>query len=198
MSIPKIRHMMAGREVADSDTNPIPVSGGEITFVDEFPCLGLAVAASGRMDADVEERIAQASRAFGALHKAVFSDNNHKSETKRKIYQACILPVLLYGSECWIPLRKYISKLNIFHHRCIRTILGISNREQWLRHISMAEVRRRWGDDEIVAIKVTKLRLEWLGHIARMPDHRIPKSTLFSWFSQPRLSGGPIGEGGRM
>ncbi len=52
--------------------------------------------------------------------------------TKKKIYQACILSVLLYGSECWIPLNKHISKLNSFHHRCTRTILGISNKQQWL------------------------------------------------------------------
>ena len=138
----------------------------------------------------MEKRIAQASRAFGALRKAVFSDNNLKLETKRKIYQACILPVLLYGSECWIPLRKHIRKLNTFYHRFIRTILGMSYREQWAQHISMAEVRR-WGDNETAAIKVTKCRLEWLGHLARLPDHRIPKSTLLGWLPQPHPSDGP-------
>ena len=34
---------------------------------------------------DVESRIAQASKAFGALHKAVFRDNNLSLKTKRKI-----------------------------------------------------------------------------------------------------------------
>ena len=72
VSIPKTRHMVAGREAADR----IPVSGREITSVNEFSYLGSVVADSGRMDADVEKRIAQASRAFGALRKAVFSDNN--------------------------------------------------------------------------------------------------------------------------
>ena len=41
--------------------------------------------------------------------------------------------------------RKNINKLNSFHHRCIRTILGIGNRKQWEERISMAEVRR-WGE----------------------------------------------------
>ena len=76
VSIPKTRRIVAGREAADSDATPIPVSGGEITSVNEFSYLGSVVAASGRMDADVEKRIAQASRAFGALRKAVFSNNN--------------------------------------------------------------------------------------------------------------------------
>lgn len=34
-------------------------------------------------------------------------------------------------------------------------------------------------------------RLMWLGHLARMPEHRIPKSVLFGWLSQPRPQGGP-------
>ncbi len=34
-------------------------------------------------------------------------------------------------------------------------------------------------------------RLEWLGHVASMPDHRIPKSMLFGWLSHPRPQGGP-------
>ena len=46
----------------------------------------------------------------------------------------------------------------------------------------MAEVRRRWGDEEAAAEKMRRRRLEWLGHVARMPDHRIPKSVLFGWF----------------
>ena len=100
-------------------------------------------------------------------------DKHLKLTTKRKIYNACVLSVLLYGAECWVLLRKQEKKLNTFHHRCIRNILGITNRQQWSEHISMTEVRKRWGDEEIATDKVKKRRLEWLGHLARMPDHRV-------------------------
>ena len=46
MSIPKTRHLVAGREAADSDATPIQVSGGEITSVNEFLYLGSVVATS--------------------------------------------------------------------------------------------------------------------------------------------------------
>ena len=38
---------------------------------------------------------------------------------------------------------------------------------------------------------VMRRRLEWLGHVAHMPEHRIPKSVLFGWLSHPRPQGGP-------
>ena len=59
---------------------------------------------------------------------------------------------------------------------CVRAcvILGISNQRQW----SAAE-------------KVRKRRLEWLGHVARMPDHRFPKSLLFGWLLESRPRCGP-------
>ena len=108
LSIPKTMHLVTGRETLGSDQSQIKVNSGEINSVDEFQYLGSRIAASGRMDGDVEMRIAQASRAFGALRKAVFMDKNLTLYTKRMIYNACVLSVLLYGSECWIPLRKHI------------------------------------------------------------------------------------------
>ena len=44
------------------------------------------------------------------------------------------------------------------------------------QHITSQSIRQQWGDSETVAEKVSKRRLEWLGHLARIPDHRTPKS----------------------
>ncbi len=116
VSVQKTKHMVVGRQVEDSERKPIVVEGGEIQCVKEFPYLGAVIADSGRMDADVESRLAKASKAFGALRKAVFLDRNLSLQTKRKVYQACVLSVLLYGAECWIPLRRQVKKINTFHH----------------------------------------------------------------------------------
>lgn len=117
VSIPKTKNMVTGRLVEERDLDPINLEGGEVEFVDEFPYLGSIISSSGKMDADVERRVAQVSKAFGALRKAVFLDKNLKLTTKRKLYNACVLSVLLYGAECWVPLRKHEKRLNTFHHR---------------------------------------------------------------------------------
>ena len=191
VSLPKTKQMVTGRLVEESDRDSVALDGGEVNVVCEFPYLGSLIADSGRMDMDVDRRVAQASKAFGALRKSVFMDKNLSLATKRKVYNACVLSVLLYGSECWVPLRMHERRINSFHHRCIRIVLGISNHQQWVQRINMAEVRRRWGDEELAAEKVRKRRLEWLGHVARMPDHRLPKSMLFGWLTQPRPRHGP-------
>ena len=41
-----------------------------------------------------------------------------------------------------------------------------------------------WGDPESITEKLIKRRLEWLGHLVRMEDYRIPKRTLFGWLPQ--------------
>ena len=191
VSTSKTKFMAVGREAKEEDREPMMVEEGDIEHVNEFPYLGSVIAASGRMDPDIDKRITQASKAFGALRKSVFLDKNLSLNTKRKVYQACVLSVLLYGSECWIPLRKHLKKLDSFHNRCIRAVLGISNKMQWQQRITSQEVRQRWGDTTSMSSRVKRHRLEWLGHLARMPNHRIPKTSLFCWLPQPRPRGGP-------
>ena len=66
-----------------------------------------------------------------------------------------------------------------------------TNQQQWDKHITSQSIRRQWGDMETMAEKVTKRRLEWLGHLARMRDNRTPKVSLFSWLPEPHPQGGP-------
>ena len=66
----------------------------------ELPYFGSLIADSGRMNVDVEKRIAQASLAYGTLRKSVFLNKNLTLATKRKVFKALVMSVLLYGSEC--------------------------------------------------------------------------------------------------
>ena len=191
VSIAKTKFMVSGSKITQEDKLPINIQGGTIEHVDEFQYLGSIVTENGTIDTEIDRRIANASKAFGALRAAVFKDHNLKIATKRLIYHACVLSVLLYGAECWTPLRRHLKRLNSFHHRCIRSALGITNQQQWRERISSEMVRKRWGDEETITTKLLKRRLEWLGHVARMPNYRIPKITLFSWLPQPRPRCGP-------
>ena len=105
--------------------------------------------------------------------------------SKRSIYQACVLSMLLYGCESLTLLRRHLKRPDSFPHRCIRSVLGIMNRQQWLARISSRQVRERWCDLETMSTKVQQHRLKWLGRLARMSDNRMPKIALFSWLTTP-------------
>ena len=89
-----------------------------------------------------------------------------------------MLSVVLYGAECWTPLKADLHRLDVFHHRNIRVILGLSRSQQWQEHISSKQLREEWGDAGTLSERVRIRRLEWLGHLARMSDDRVPKQLL--------------------
>ena len=54
-----------------------------------------------------------------------------------------MLGVLLYAVETWPIKQKELHSLLVFHHRCLRTILGISRAQQIAQHISNEDFRGR-------------------------------------------------------
>ena len=119
MSIVKTKFLAVGCNVSHTDKRPLVVENGVIENVSEFQYLGSMIADNGLIDTDIDRHIANASKAFGALRRAVFNDRVLTVNTKRLIYQACVLSVLLYGCESWTPLRRHLKRLDSFHHRCI-------------------------------------------------------------------------------
>ena len=70
-------------------------------------------------------------------------------------------------------------RLEAFHNRCLRGIVGITSAQQRIEHIRSVQVASKFGMEESLEDLIVKRRLRWLGHVARMEDHRIPKKTLF-------------------
>jgi len=86
---------------------------------------------------------------------------------KLKLYNTCILPIFLCGSECWAVTKRDVLKIDALDQRCLRKLLGI----KWYHHVRNDEVRRTTGQPRLSAI-VQARRLSLFGHIARMSDER--------------------------
>ena len=112
--IQKTKLMVAGYNIKEEVKAPICVGDSLIECVEDFTYLGSVVTPNARMDAEVDRRITSGCKAFGALRKAVFKDRDLNITTERQVYQACVLSVLLYGSECWVPLHRHLKYLNPF------------------------------------------------------------------------------------
>jgi len=56
--------------------------------------------------------------------------------TKLTLYNTCILPIFLYGSECWAITKEDARRINALHQWCLSMLLGI----KWYHFISNDKV----------------------------------------------------------
>ena len=77
------------------DVALLVVDSDEIEMVEHFTYLGSILSSNGDVMEDVKGRIAKASRVFGCLGYAVFSNPTLSISTKRAVYWATVLAVLL-------------------------------------------------------------------------------------------------------
>jgi hypothetical protein len=105
------------------------------------------------------------------------------------IYGSLVLSVLLYGAESWPitpPPPPQLQRLEVFHRRCLRSILGV----RWRDGISIEELMRCTQLCNI-GTTISRLRLRWLGHVMRMPGERVARQVLFGQLRGTRPVGSP-------
>ena len=94
---------------------------------------------------------------------------------KLKLYKSIIIPILLYGSETWTPHRHHSKRTQVFTNSCIRIITGTSfwEKKKNTQLRTNAKIQR-------VDVMMQHRRLQWLGHVERMNEERIPRKILVS------------------
>ena len=163
----------------------ILIHGAPLQCVDSFCYLGCSVMNTHGLEKELSTRIGKAASMFGRLSKRVWTNSHLSLSTKFNVYRACICSVLLYGSETWPSYRRHEKKLNTFHMRCLRKILGLT----WQDKVPYAEIITRSKQPTMYALLKIR-RLRWLGHVVRMQDHRIPKIILFGQLAEGKR---PVG-----
>lgn len=151
-------------------TGDLALNGTPIEKVSQFMYLGSCFSDDGSIASEVQHRIGLASSAFSLLKRSLWLRQEVSVATKVRIYNAAILPCLLYGSETWTLLSDHLQKLEVFHMRCLRKITGVSLRQ----HLRNEEVRRMAGGSVTVEQMIRKRRLQWFGHVQRMDHTRLP------------------------
>ena len=106
-----------------SEYNGYEKNSNVLYVVQDFTYLGANISRDEEITSEVTRRIARAARAFGCLRVPVFKNQDLSLATKRAVYRAIVLAVLLYGAETWTMKAVHTRCLNSFHNRCIRTIL---------------------------------------------------------------------------
>jgi len=181
----------AGKAYTAEDTSLIWVDGTEgiARFTKSFKYLGSLLVPSLSSTAEVDKRLTAAGGAFGALRKCVFGNKDISYRVQGKVYQALILSILLYGSECWTLGSADRSRIVRFHRRCVRTICRVNLRMTMQGRIKTKTLLQRCGCQTMdYYINVRCLR--WAGHLVRMPRERLPRQLFFSKVCHVRKLGG--------
>jgi hypothetical protein len=151
---------------------PLPIKIGQLHLAttQQFTYLGSTVCSEGQADLDIRQRT---SKAIGDLTKLPLVWRSRKYSRSKKIYQACVLSVLLYGSECWKMTVHDLKKLQTFNTSCLRKTLYIF----WPRKISKNVLLKLTEQEDRGIVLITR-RWRWIAHVLHRETTNISKLAL--------------------
>ena len=172
INVEKTRVLTVGDHL-EADQTPITLQGCVLQDVKSFPYLGSQVEHTGRVEKEVATRIEKAGTAYQIWRRKVFRSHSLSRQTKMRVFRTLVMSTLLYGAETWPVTKKDIRKLTTFQMRCLRDILGVT---LWHKHRN-ADILTETGELP-VEHQLRLKRLQWFGHVQRMPEHRVQKQVL--------------------
>lgn len=166
-------------------------SGNMITFenVKDFIYLGVYLTNKCHEVKEVERRIAKANKSAGALNQ-VLRAKNISFNSKLRIYKSVIKPIALYGCETWVLNKCLQNTIETWERKLLRRIFGGRKTDQGWERRTNAEIYGMYKGEKITdTIKVR--RLQWLGHLGRMPENRVVKGIAWKKMEGTRKRGRP-------
>jgi hypothetical protein len=133
----------------------------QLDTVDSFNYLGSSITTEGGAERDKKVRIGKVRSVFIRLG-TIWKTTAFSKKTNLKLYNSCVLYVLLYGSECWRMTDKDINRHSSFHNTCLRKIMKIF----WQNKISNKDLHDITSTKDMETLLIQK-RWRWLGHVLR-------------------------------
>ena len=181
----KSKIMRIGKNGEENEVN-ISLNNRRMEEVETYRYLGVDVSSDGGMEEEVNHRITEARRAWGAM-KDVWKKRHISREAKVGMYEGIIEPTLLYGCEAWVMKARDRKRVEAVEMNCLRNICGVRRIER----VSNAEIRRRCGKNVSVSQKMDQGVLRWFGHVERMENERLVKRVYESDIRGVRRRGRP-------
>ena len=180
--------------LTEQDLTPDPIHFGRngdlemyIHYTSEFKYLGSRLTQDLSDEREINYRIQQATAQVMALMN--FWNSKSDLETKRIIFMALLMQTVLYGCEYWTLTDQLRGKLSTFQHKSMRRVLGINMHDVQELHIKNAQVRSKMCLDNILDT-ITWRQMSYIGKLARMGEHRLPRRMMGAWIRKKRPKGG--------
>ena len=111
---------------------------------------------------DIKRRKSLATASFKSLRLLWERNKVTGIDTRMRVYNALVLPVLLYNCGTWGVTEAVLDKLEVFHRRQLRDILGVK-----ARHIRNEDLYERCNTSPLRR-QITYARWSLLGHTLRL------------------------------
>ena len=151
---------------ADHLRTKIIIKDETLEQVGQFTYLGCSI--SYKFSNDVESKLAKFLQLIGTI-KRTFFFRNLRTETILKIYNTLVLPTFLYGSENWTLTALQRRRIEAAEMKLLRPLAGYTLYD----HKTNDYIRRELQITGILD-KVDEYRRNWLSHLQRMSQNRIP------------------------
>ena len=127
---------------------------------------------------DVERRKQLAAASFNKLKSLWIRRDRVKEHTRLKLYNSVVKSVLLYNCGTWGLTKQDEEKLDTFHRRQLRSLIGVS----FPQRISNINLYKRCKEKPI-SHTIREARWKLLGHILRMDSDAPPNKAIACYFS---------------
>ena len=102
------------------------------------------------------------------------------------VFNAMVVPTLLYRCETWTVQRRHVSKLQAFEMMCLRRVQGLTRMDR----VRNEEVREALGQEAVIEMVKEKQR-KWKAKLEQMKDNRLVKIVYEEEAKGKRLRGRP-------
>ena len=143
--------------------------GIECYVVQCYKHVGSLVDGLGRLECELQARIAAANRVYQPLAKELISAKYLDCKTKAQLFPSLVLSVLLYGCETWPePTQSQGKRLEAFQMKCLRRLAG-ETRVLIPGHVRISDVElRRQLDIPSIESQIRRARLRYAASLVKV------------------------------